>query len=317
MFVIIGSVTADLFIFDQEAFTNLGDDGFRASNLVFTEQPLTILMGGNGGNSAYVLAGLGVPTALCGMVGRDPLGDTLVRWMEDRNINLAGLQRSPVHATSTSTIIMLDAAHQVVFHHLGATAQVGFEQIPAGLLSQASVLLCSSVPLMTRLRAGSYTQALATTHQAGGITAVDIGPAIGKPVTLNELSPLFPHLDYLLANSHELAVLTDEQDWEAASAQLLSRGAQAIVIKQGKHGASLRAEGMRLDVPGFVVEAHISVGAGDSFNVGFLYGVQQGWPLTDAIRFANAVAALVVSSDRGVLGSPGLGDVERFLSEHP
>ncbi len=78
MFVIIGSTTADLFIFYRQSDDNrdqFGDDGFRASNLVFCDDPPQMLMGGNGGCSAYVLAGLGVPTALCSAVGRDPFGD--------------------------------------------------------------------------------------------------------------------------------------------------------------------------------------------------------------------------------------------------
>ncbi|MBI1881630.1 MAG: hypothetical protein HYR94_25920 [Chloroflexi bacterium] len=70
---------------------------------------------------------------------------------------------------------------------------------------------------------------------------------------------------------------------------------------------------MQIDMPGFAVPAHISVGAGDSFNVGFLYGVRQGWSLEEAVRFGNAVAALVASGDRGVLGGPSLSEVETFL----
>ena len=64
MFVVIGSVTADLMLHSDVPLSRLGGDGFRSSNLVFTDRPLTVSVGGNGGNSAYVLAGLGAPTAL-------------------------------------------------------------------------------------------------------------------------------------------------------------------------------------------------------------------------------------------------------------
>ncbi len=315
MFVIIGSVTADLFILSREPFAAAGSDGFRAGNLVFTEQPLKILMGGNGGNSAYVLAGLGAPTALGGMVGQDTLGDFLVEQLKARQVNLDGLQRNDTHATSTSTIIMTDAANQVVFHHLGGTSHTRFETLPESLFSRAEALLCASAPIMTGMRGDGFARALAATHRAGGITAMDIGPAIGEPLTVEELLPLFPQLDYLIGNTHELAVLAGMDDWETAASHLLAKGANAIVIKQGKRGASVRAEGIKLDVPGFAVEVHISAGAGDSFNVGFLYGMRQGWSLEKAVRFANAVAALVVSSRNGVLGSPTLDEVETFLAE--
>ena len=73
---------------------------------------------------------------------------------------------------------------------------------------------------------------------------------------------------------------------------------------------------MAVDVPAFAVKANISIGAGDAFNAGFLYGVRQGWPPEQALRFGNAVAALTVASDRGVLGSPSLADVEAFLERN-
>ena len=313
MFVILGTVTADLLVQSDVPLTDLGGDGFRSSNLVFTGDPLAITMGGNGGNSAYVLAGLGVPTALGGAVGRDILGDTLVNWLEARGVDLTGLIRSSTHATSTSTIIMTDAASQVVFHHLGSTAEARVEAIPDALFDNAEALLATSFSIMPRLRAGGFARALARVHEAGGITALDVGPAIGEPVTLAELTPLLPTVNYLIANTHELASLTGADEWSQGADRVLASGAGHVVIKQGAKGASIRSGAKQIDEPAFTVEANISVGAGDSFNVGLLYGLQQGWSDRRALRFGNAVAALVVSSSRGVLDSPSLAQVEAFL----
>lgn len=315
MVVVIGSVTADLLVFSDTPLVNLGDDGFRSSNLVFTDAPLTILMGGNGGNSAYVLAGLGAPTALCGAVGRDPLGDTLVGWLQARNINLAGLLRSATHATSTSTIIMTNSANQAVFHHLGSTAQASFESMPDDLFANAEALLATSFPIMPQLRAGGFAQALAQVHAAGGLTALDIGPAIGAPVTLAELTPLLPTIDYLIGNAHELTMLTGAPDWADAARRLLAAGARTVIIKRGEHGAAAVTTAGQITVPGFPVAANISVGAGDSFNAGLLVALRQNRPLAEALRFGNAVAALVVAAPRAVLDSPSLAQVETLLRQ--
>ena len=317
MYVAIGTTTADLLVSSPASFANLsGGDGFRASNLVFTGQPLTLLMGGNGGNSAYVWAGLGLPTALGGAVGWDPLGDILVDWLEARQVNLEGLRRSTQYATPSSTIITSHTAEQVVFHHLGATQELSLAHIPESLLAGAEVLLASSFSFVPQMRAGGFAQALAITHQAGGLTALDIGPAIGEPVRLAELQPLLPHVDYLLANTHELSILVSEPDWTITCNRLLDAGARAVVVKRSEQGASLRSRAVAVDIPAFAVKANISIGAGDAFNAGFLYGVQQDWPLEQALRFGNAVAALTVASDRGVLGSPSLAEVELFLNSN-
>jgi sugar/nucleoside kinase (ribokinase family) len=164
------------------------------------------------------------------------------------------------------------------------------------------------------MRAGGFAQTLHTAHRHGACTALDIGPALGDLVTVPELSQLFPDLDFLIANQHELAVLTGQPNWEAAASLLLDAGARCVVIKRGASGASLRSRTDWMDSPGFSVETTISIGAGDTFNIGFLYGVRQGWALPAALRFGNAVAAMVVSSGRGVLGAPTLVQVNRFLA---
>ena len=314
MFMIIGTVTADLLVFSDAPLAKLGGDGFRSSNLVFTEAPLTIALGGNGGISAYVAAGLGVPTALCGAVGQDLLGDALVNWLHARKVDLRGLTRSASHATSSSTILVTDTANQVVYHHLGSSAQARYADIPDGLLAGAEVLLATSFSILSQWRAGGFARALAQVHGNGGITALDVGPAIGAPVTLAELTPLLSSVDYLIGNSHELMALTGAVDWPSAAAQILAAGAAQMVIKQGAGGASLWTETEQFHVAAFPVAAKISVGAGDSFNVGFLHARRQGRSLEEALRFGNAVAALVVASPRGILDSPSLAQVEAFLS---
>jgi sugar/nucleoside kinase (ribokinase family) len=57
------------------------------------------------------------------------------------------------------------------------------------------------------------------------------------------------------------------------------------------------------------------VGAGDSFNAGFLFARGGGASLEQALISGNATAALVVSSSRGVLDAPGLAQVEALMGE--
>ncbi len=314
MFVIIGTTTADLLIRTQSIATDQGADGFRASNLVFTETPPLLLLGGNGAISAYVSAGLDVPTALYSSIGDDIFGRALSEWLGKRGVNLDGLKCSDTEATSTSVILTSDASNQVVYHHVGATAGIRMKGVPDSVLAGAEVLLASSYSLIREMRNAGFAEVLATVHERGGITALDIGPAIGDPVTLGEIAPLLAYTHYLLANAHEMNILAGTKDWETAVRETLNAGARNVVIKRGKDGASMRGRNTSVDVPAFSVEANISVGAGDAFNVGFLYSVQQGLPVEQSIRYGNAVAALVVSGERGALRAPTLEQVESFLA---
>jgi len=315
LFVIIGSTTADWFVFSNQPFNNLGGDGFTAGNLIFCDDPPRLLLGGNGGCSAYVSAGLGRKTALCSAVGQDDHGDKLFGWLQDRGVDLEASICSEKSATSNSTIIISGADHQSVFHHLGATRDIRLDLIPSKVLISAEILLATSYSLIPAMRSGSLLKPFTAVRKAGGINAIDIGPAIGEPVLLGELKSMLPLIDYLIANSHELSVLTQSEDWEESCRRLPEFGHTHIVIKRGANGASIRGPEIELDVPGFSVDANISVGAGDAFNAGFLCGVQQGWPLQRAVRFANGLAAMTVSSSRGVLDAPTLSQVEAFLAK--
>lgn len=316
MFVVIGTTTADILVRGERPPSQSSADGFRSGNVVFTDRPPRLLLGGNGGISAYVLAGLGVPTVLCSVVGQDPFGHTLSAWLETRGVNLEGVLRSDAHATSTSVILFADATSQVVYHHVGAAARLGLGDIPRNLPAEAGVLLASSYPLMSGMRGGGFAAVLAETDAAGGITALDIGPAIGAPVTVEEIVPLLPNTHYLLGNGHEIGKLAGADDWESAASRLLDAGVRNLIVKRGRDGASMRGQGTAIDVPGFDVAANVAVGAGDAFNAGFLCAVDRGLPLDQALRLGNAVAALVVSGERGALDAPSWDEVETFLARN-
>jgi sugar/nucleoside kinase (ribokinase family) len=313
MFVVIGTTTVDLIVRGSSSAGR--GDGFRGDNLVFTDQPLLMLMGGNGGNSAYALARLGAPTALLSSVGQDELGDWLIGRLAAEQVDVSGVLRQAATATSSSTILMDSAEHQAVFHHSGASRAMELTGQHVAQCAAARALLIGSYPLLPKLRNEGFARALRAARVNGGLTALDIGPAIATPAKLDELIPLLPEADYLLANVHELAVCTGEADadWERGAAHLLQAGCRAVVIKRGDQGAALRTPAATLDVPAFPTQAHIAVGAGDSFNAGFLLGLADGRPAGDALRLGNAVAARVVAGESGVLSAPTLAAAEALL----
>ncbi len=314
MIVVIGSSTVDFFVSGLEHIPSFGGDEFHSDNLTYCNQPLKIVLGGNGANSAYVLATLGAKVRLSSVVGNDEAGKMVSDWLAEQKVTLHALKRSTNHATATNTIITDDTLNRISFFHAGASDHFQVDDLPLKLLQGARVVLLTGYTLFPQLRTDGYLSILSTARQTGAITALDIGPAIAQPVGMVELAPLLPTIDYLIANDYELAACTGNQNLEAGISQLLDAGANNVVIKQGKDGALIRGEHLSINEPGFVVNARFTVGAGDSFNAGFLYGIEQGWPPDKAVRFGNATAALVVSSAQGVLGCPTLEQVETFIA---
>lgn len=322
MFLVIGSTTLDLFNSGIDQMPTARGDEFTVDSLVFCQQPLQLLLGGNGGIAAYVLARLGAPVALGSAIGQDPSGDLLQNWLQGAGVDTRALVRHSTAATSTTTVVSDRAqggpGNRLAFHHAGSSHQYAPSDLPADLLPQTEVLLVAAFTLLLQWRPQGFAQLLAQAKAAGAITALDIGPAIGQPVTLAEIAFLLPHVDYFICNEHELAVCCGVDETPAGSTagmeQILAAGAGCAVTKRGAAGALLQrqADKTAVAVPGFTVDAHMTVGAGDSFNAGFLYALRQGATPLAAARFANAVAALVVASAQGALGAPTLSQVEQL-----
>ena len=315
MFMVVGSVTVDIFVKGIHRVPQLGEDEFNSSNLSFTDKPTTIHLGGNGGNSAYILAGFDAQTYLCSAIGNDELGQRLVDWLKERSVDLTALHISEEEATSSTTVLVNDDLDRLSFHHLGSTATLQIEHFPPAIFEDVQMVLISGFSLLQGLRTEGYRNILEQSKAAGAVTAFDIGPAIGRLVEMEELQPLLPLIDCLIANQFEARTCTGVENPIDAAKAFLAAGAQLVVIKRGKEGALAITEKEIFQAKTFDIKASVTVGAGDAFNAGFLYAFTNRNSLQQSLKYGNATAALVLSSNEGTLGAPSWQSVKDFVSE--
>ena len=86
-----------------------------------------------------------------------------------------------------------------------------------------------------------------------------------------------------------------------------------LILKRGDRGVTILRRDGQVDVPGYPVEVLNTVGAGDGFASGLIYGWAQGWGWERAARFANACGALVVTRQGCARALPRLDEVEQFV----
>jgi len=312
--IVLGTTTVDLLLSGLDHIPVPEGDEFTSDNFTFCSEPLTMVLGGNGANATYVLASLGAAPALCSAIGRDPLGAIAQGWLEDGGVDTDLLLQHATAATATTTVIADAERNRQSFHHPGATAIFSIDDVPTGRFEAADVLLITGYQLLEGWRPEGMAEALQQAAQAGVTTLLDIGPAIDDPPTLSELTPMLPDMTYLLANAYELRMCVGTESIEEAARQVVDQGAQHVVVKRGAEGAALCGPDRScVQVPGFDVDVHSTVGAGDAFNAGLIHGLQEGRSVPEAIRFANATAALVVAAPEGVLGAPDSYAVEQLL----
>lgn len=318
MFACVGITTVDLFNSGIERMPEFGGDEFTVNNLAFCTNPLQLVLGGNGAITAFVLARLGAHATLCSAIGRDQLGNLANGWLDDAGVHVDELIRSTVSATATTTVMTDEALNRVSFHHPGASLVYEPGDLSDAILQRANMLLLSSFTLLPKWRPAGFAAVANAAHGAGVITLLDIGPAIGQVAELTELESLLPAIDFFICNEHEICVCTVQDSLERAMRQVLDAGARCVITKQGAAGATVltHAGAKPIQIPGFSVAAQFTVGAGDSFNAGFMYAIDQGQSIPEAVRYANAVAAQVVSAARGALGAPSQDEMASFLAEY-
>ena len=317
LFVVLGTTTVDVFLSGADRLPVPGDDEFTRESIALLADPVIVSLGGNGANSAFALAALGEPAALCSVVGRDMLGELAAGWLGERGVNLDGLVRRDVGATACTVVATDRSHHRLSLHHPGCTLDYGPADVTREVLSRASGVFLAGYHLLPRFRADGCAEILSAARRTDALTALDLGPVIDPVAGLDELSPFLADLDFVLGNVHEIAACTGIDDAEEASHALLSAGARAVVVKRGPVGAEIHTAEGSVQAPAFPVEATGTVGAGDAFNAGFLFSIRRGRPPGAALRFGNAVAALVVAARQGILASPDARTAEDLLAGNP
>ena len=257
-------------------------------------------LGGNGANTSYTLATLGIPVRLRGAVGRDDFGDRVLARLRGAGVNTEEVERMP-HATATTVVLVAPDGSRSFLHSPGVSREVfataGEFQPGPGHFHLANIF---SLPNMRRT--GAETLARATA--AGWTTSLDTGHDT-QGEWMDVLAPCLSNIGVLFANEAEALKISSCADVRAAARLFLSRGANAVVIKRGSLGCAVFTSESELWAQGFAVETVDTTGAGDCFTGGFLAALHRGEPWLEAARLANACGALSASRMGSVAGLVG------------
>jgi ribokinase len=265
--------------------------------------------GGKGANQAVAAARAGGVVALIACVGDDALGDETLEALAADGIALDGVRRIADTRSGVALILLDERGENSIAVASGANALLAPEQVArcAELLSSRDVLLTQ---LETPLE--SVLSALRAARAAGARTILNPAPARDLP---DELLAL---VSVLTPNESEAARLAGvpvggEHGLEDVATMLLRRGVGAVVITLGAAGACVATTEVRETIPGHRVEARDTTGAGDVFNGALAVALAEQMPLGDAVRFANAAAAISVTRDGAQPSAPRRAEILHLL----
>ena len=253
-------------------------------------------------------ARLGLKVAFVGVCGDDLFGRFMLDEMQQRDIECSAVIVDPDRSTGL-TVILNRLNDRAMLTHLGAIDALTAGQLPDSLLAGARHLHVASYFLQTALRPGLpdlYRRA----HALGLTTSLDTNwDPSGE---WRGIEDLLPSVDVFLPNENEALAISGAASVEGAVASLVQR-CGTLAIKCGAQGA-LAARGEEIvRVPARRVEVVDTVGAGDAFNAGFLYGFLSGWSLEKTLSLATSCGSLSARAAGGTVAQPTLEQAIRYL----
>lgn len=268
--------------------------------------------GGKGSNQAVQAARLGGEVRFVACVGSDARGEAMRTLMREEGVDATCSRTDPASPTAVGFVIVDAEGRNIITLDRGANSSLTAELVschPHWFEGASVVLAQLEVPT------GASLAAMRAGRAAGAITLLNPAPA--ADLVGHDLSCI----DFLVPNEHEARVcagLPLQAPLEEAVGVLLGCGCRNVVVTVGEEGCALvGSDGSRLDVPSYRVAAVDTVGAGDAFCGALAVALAKRQSVGDALRFANAAAALSVTKADTVPSYHTRDAVEAFLAGRP
>jgi len=274
--------------------------------------------GGDTSNAIIAAARQGARTAYCTRVGADAFGERLIRLWQDERVDTALVQRDAQAPTGVYFVTHDASGHQFSYLRAGSAAsRMAAADLPLAAIRGARWLHVSGISQAISASAcDAVFEAIAVARQSGVRVSYDanlrlkLWPLARASAVIRAtvgLSDLFlPSLE----DAQQFTGLADAQailDW------CWSAGASTVVLKLGRDGAIAAIPGQQTRVPGHAVQAVDATGAGDCFAGALLARIVAGDALEDAVRYANAAAALTTTGFGAVAPIPRPDAVQALL----
>lgn len=272
-----------------------------------------LTLGGSSSIVAHNLATLGARVAFCTRVGHDEIGRIALAQVASSGADVSRVSYSPDGTGTGVTVLLTHGAERRILTYPGVMAQLAIGDLDGEYLASARHFHLSSLFLQTAL--APDLPALFRRLKARGLTlSLDTNddPEDRWEGVLNELLDL---TDILLPNERELCRIARESSADKALQRLAGR-IPVIAVKCGARGALVATDGRVAAVPAVSVTPVDSIGAGDSFDAGYLYAQSLGLAPIECARAGTITGALSTLRSGGVEAFRDTALREAFLTQH-
>jgi sugar/nucleoside kinase (ribokinase family) len=294
-----------------------------------------------GGSPYNVLIGLAklktdIPLEGIGIVGDDVDGEYILSHCASYKIDMKSVVTTKKAPTSyTDVMTVKGSGRRTFFHNRGTNSLLSekyfqFNKLKSKLFHLGYLLLLDSLDQPDKKYGTKAARVFSRARQAGLKTSLDLVSEMSDRFT-KLIPPALPYIDYLILNELEAGRTTghsirkgeflDKTELKKSARALLDMGVKETVVihyPEGGYAMTQSREGIfqdSLDLPDGYIKS--TVGAGDAFCGGMLYGIHEEWELEKCLQLAVASAAACLSDATCTDGMRSLPETLKLLKKYP
>lgn len=269
--------------------------------------------GGKGFNQGVAAHKAGADVTMVTKIGNDTFGRLALDEMKALGMNAEHIMISEQTETGAA-LIMVDEniSQNEIVVVLGACGTITDSEVKnlADLLDNTDYLL---LQLETNL--SSIEKIIDLAHQKGVTIILNTAPV---QVISDQL---LQKVDIITPNEVEAQILSGIEIKDLASANqayewFKAKGVSNLIITLGHRGVYVGTDQVQTIIDAYSVQAIDTTGAGDAFNGGFVAKLSTGASLIEAVKYANAVAALSVQKMGTTKSMPTQAEIDSFINQN-
>ncbi len=302
--IVIGELNIDLILNQIEEFPEVGKE--------ILADKMTLTLGSSSAICASNLSSLGLKVAFIGKLGNDIFGQFIINQLKEKGVDVS-LIITDDNLKTGATVALSYGEDRAMITHQGAMSHLGIDDIDKSKLKQAGHLHFSSYFFQPGFK-NSLDSLFKKAKDAGLTTSLDVQWDPSGKWDLN-LEKVLPLVDVFIPNEIELQKLTKQPNLDLAINKVQNK-CNYTVVKCGNRGSILCYENKKIRKESFLNNNVVdTIGAGDSFNAGYILKFVKGRSPEECQVFGNLTGAVSTTKSGGTRAFKDLNNVMKIAKQ--
>lgn len=302
--IVVGELNVDIILNRIESFPEIGKEKLAKN--------MAVNLGSSSAIFASNLSSLGAKVGFLGKIGDDNFGRLIIDSLLKKGVDVDLIIKDKNSNTGATIILNYDEDRAMVTYQ-GAMNNLTIDNIPVNIIEQAKHLHFSSYYLQPGIKK-DVKKLFQLAKDTGSTTSFDMQWDPDEKWDLN-YEEVLPYVDIFLPNEQEIQFLTEENSLEDA-VKKIAPFIKNLVVKMGSKGSLLVNNGKNIFKEPYLNNNIVdAIGAGDSFNAGFIYKFIKGAELTECQTFGNLMGAVNTTQAGGTDAFTNYNEIIKIAKE--